>query len=309
MTIYRTPEAMTKYRRSAVSTTALAVCVSVSCQPGELVAEPLPRQPLIDAAPSNGVTSGDAHNPVPVPSATREWPAGGRATWDIRYVAAAPHGHDASSSAGPSFQYRYVGRMEVEGRLTVHLTKDDKLYPVKVGDVLDGGYRVDAIKSDGLELTYLPQKRRQFVAFSTIAAPSGTPSSIATRPEASLGEPVTTRSPAQSVAPGVPSAAESTSSEPQAPGSGGSVAGAGVPPAPSGAPNTAAPPLGAAPGTSPSAATAQSVPGGAGMPMSRPTTEMPVEPPTVSQMPTFPPGTELPPSGATTAPPPPSDSR
>jgi hypothetical protein len=296
---------MTKYRRSAVSTTALAVCVSVSYQPGEVVAEPSTR-PIVDAAPSSGVTSRDARTAFRPPGATRE--LSGSRTSEARYVAAAPHEHDASS-ASPPFPYRYVGRVEVEGRLTVHLAKDDKLYPVKVGDVLDGGYRVDTIKSDGLEVTYLVQKRRQFVAFSKIAAPDPTRSSIATRPEASPGEPPTSTLPGQSVAPGLPSSAESTVSEPPVAGSGGTAPIAGVPPAPSGGPSTVTPPVGAAPAAPPSATTAQPLAGAAAMPMSRPTTEMPVEAPTVSQMPTFPPGMELPATGSTMAAPPPADGR
>jgi hypothetical protein len=233
-------------------------------------------------------------------------------SWQAAEVGAAVAPHYEAPSASPPFQYRYVGRMEVEGRPTVHLTKDDKLYPVKVGDVLDGRFRVDGIKSDGLELTYLPQKKRQFLAFSTIAAPNHTQSNIATRPEASPAQPVTTTMPAESVAPPAPSAG-SMSPEPPVAGSGGSGAPvAGVPPAPPAVPNTGAPTAGAAPVAPPDGATAQSAPGAAAMPMSRPTTEMPVEPPTVSTMPTFPPGMELPsssPSGATMATTPPSGNR
>jgi hypothetical protein len=244
---------MTNYRRSAVSTTALAVCVSVSWQGGDAAAQDLPpRTPTL--------------------------------------VAAAAPQHEAPSAP---FEYRYVGRMEVEGRPTVHLTKDEKLYPVKVGDVLDGQFRVEGIKSDGLELTYLPRKRRQFVAFSTITAPNATQSSVATRPEASPRQSVTTTVPMQSDGAGAPSSAPGTL--PHAPIAGAGGGDGGAPPPPIGVP-----PAAAAPDAAQGVTTAQP-PAGTSMPMSRPTTEMPVEPPTVSQMPTFPPGTELPPSGATMA--------
>jgi hypothetical protein len=172
-------------------------------------------------------------------------------------------------SASAAFGYQYIGRMEVEGRLTVHLSKGGKLYPVRVGDVLEGLFRVEGIKADGLELTYLPQKSRQFVAFSTIAPPAPQANVVA-RPEAQPQQPhVAIHPPAVPVGPGVPTV----------------------------------PSVGGEPGAPARAQTMEAAPA-TPMSISPPVSQMPVGPPTVSTMPTLPPVNDMPvsqPSGATMA--------
>jgi hypothetical protein len=218
-------------------------------------------------------------------------------TWEMARVAAAAPLQEGRP-ASPAFGYQYVGRMEVEGRLTVHLVKDEKLYPVRIGDVLDGVFRVEGIKRDGIELTYLPQKRKQFVAFSTITPPSPRQANVATRPEAQPQQPqVGIDPPAVPVGPGVagvpPPAGSNVAPPAGAPGTpvGGSVAVTpGSPNAATGGSAPVAPPP-------PTAGAATSAPP---MSISPPVSQMPVEPPTVSNMPTLPPGNDTP-SGATMA--------
>jgi hypothetical protein len=204
-------------------------------------------------------------------------------------------------SVSPEFPYQYVGRMEVEGRLTVHLSKGEKLYPVRVGDVLDGVFRVEGIKTDGLELTYLPQRSKQFVAFSSIAPPAPQANALM-RPEAQPQVPrAAINAPAVPIGPGVPPpAASHAGAAPEA-----GTPGPGAPTASS--PNM--PSVGGAPGAPATPPTMEAAPG-TPMSISPPVSEMPVGPPTVTIMPTLPPVNDMPaspPSGATMAITPPSE--
>jgi hypothetical protein len=262
MTIFCAPNSMVRPRSSAASTAVLAMCTSFVCQAAE-VGTPA-KQNRTDAVP-------------------------GRST-PIAPVAS----EGESGAASAPFRYQYVGRMEVEGQPTVHLTKDNKLYPVRVGDVLDGAFRVEGIKADGLELTYLPLKRKQFVAFSKIAPPSDT--SRSAPPAAAQPQSPVATSPA--TAPVAPNAGAvpvpQGSGVPVAPPEG-AAATATAPSAPTAVDGADA----AAPSIDNASAASSSVPVGASaagtesMPTSAPS-QMPVTPPTISIMPTLPPGDDMP---------------
>lgn len=248
MTIFCAPNSMVRPRGSAASTAVLAMCTSFVCQAAE-VGTPA-KQNRMDAV------SGRSTPIAPVAS------------------------EGESGAASAPFRYQYVGRMEVAGQSTVHLTKDNKLYPVRVGDVLDGAFRVEGIKTDGLELTYLPLKRKQFVAFSKIASPSDA-SRSAPAAAAQRQSPVV---PGPATAPVVPNAVAAPVPH-----------GIGVPIAPpEGAAATAIAPSTDNASTASSSAPVEAsaaVPGD--MPPSPPT-QMPVTPPTISIMPTLPPGNDMP---------------
>ena len=66
--------------------------------------------------------------------------------------------------APPPMPFSYMGRIVEDGKTTLFLTKQDRSYAVKVGDVIDGAYRVDAIDMGGVTLTYLPLKMQQTLA-------------------------------------------------------------------------------------------------------------------------------------------------
>ena len=317
MTISGTANGTVSPRRPAVSTALFAVCASFACEAAEPVAPPArdTRAGAVPDAVSTTKASGSAaQNRLDPPKAsvpltmTRE--LFDRKTWDTQDVAAAAPQQESRSSS-PPFRYQYVGRMEVEGRLTVHLSKDDRLYPVRIGDVLDGTFRVEGIKADGLELTYLPSKRKQFVAFSTIAPPSPPQTSVAARPEAAPQQQPMATGPV--VPPGIPGessppGASNVANTPAAGNAGSAAPIGGSPSTPPGSP-TSTPSVGSAPVAPSSAPPGQTAPGATTMPILPPTAEMPVEPPTVSTMPTLPPGRDMPvapPSGSTMVTTPPS---
>jgi hypothetical protein len=309
---------MARPLKPILSTAMLAVCASFACQAAERSA-PAAQEASTDSAAGKAPATG------PGIEGRLDWrrastPATGtpeisdRESWAKRYVAAAATEQE-SRPAAPPFRYQYVGRMEVEGRLTVHLAKDDKLYPVRIGDTLDGTFRVENIKSDGLELTYLPLKRKQFVAFSTIAPPTPREARAVGRSQAPQ-QPMASSPPAEPVSqpvPGLtPSRGDGVAASPGADMPGAGVPVGGLPstlPGSPGAPGAPAPSMSTAPVAPPGTPAGQPATGTAAMPVSPPGTEMPVGPPTVSTMPTLPPGTDLPdspPSGETMATTPPS---
>jgi hypothetical protein len=59
------------------------------------------------------------------------------------------------------------------------LARDDRVFFVREGDILDGGYRVESISSDGVTLMYMPLEQRERLAAApplevpAAAAPQG----------------------------------------------------------------------------------------------------------------------------------------
>lgn len=71
----------------------------------------------------------------------------------------------------PPLPFTYLGKMVDDGKTTVFLTKEDRNYLVRVGETLDGTYRVESIAEEGLVLTYLPLRQVQTLAFGTAPVP------------------------------------------------------------------------------------------------------------------------------------------
>lgn len=69
-----------------------------------------------------------------------------------------------AQSVAPAVPYRVAGQVLHEGPAQVVLAKDEHVYLVREGDVLEGGYRVEAITSGGVTLVYVPLELRQQLA-------------------------------------------------------------------------------------------------------------------------------------------------
>lgn len=63
--------------------------------------------------------------------------------------------------AAPPLPFTYIGKLEEEGKIIVFLSRQDRNYVIKTGDVIDGTYRVDMIAPSALNLTYLPLDIKQ----------------------------------------------------------------------------------------------------------------------------------------------------
>lgn len=72
-----------------------------------------------------------------------------------------PQNRSPPPPAAPPLPFTYLGKLVEEGVLTVFLTRQDRNYVIKAGDVIDGTYRVDTINPSTLTLTYLPLDIKQ----------------------------------------------------------------------------------------------------------------------------------------------------
>jgi hypothetical protein len=66
----------------------------------------------------------------------------------------------------PPLPFRFVGRVYQDTGTQVFLARAAKVYAIKKGDVLDGEYRVDAIRGTELAFTHLPSGSRQLMQFT-----------------------------------------------------------------------------------------------------------------------------------------------
>ena len=60
----------------------------------------------------------------------------------------------------PPLPYRYLGRWEENGALTMILGHGDQSIPVRSGQILDGQWRIDNISARRIDFTFLPLKTR-----------------------------------------------------------------------------------------------------------------------------------------------------
>lgn len=92
--------------------------------------------------------------------------------------------------AAPPMPYRVAGQVVRNGVPQVVLARDDRVLIVREGEVLEGGYRVESVKADGVTLVYTPLDIREHLAFAPVL-PSAAP-----RPVAAVAPPATPATPA-----------------------------------------------------------------------------------------------------------------
>lgn len=71
----------------------------------------------------------------------------------------------------PPLPFAYLGKMVDEGTTIVFLVRQDRNYIARLGDTLDGSYRVEKIVEEGLVLTYLPLGAEQTLPFGATPVP------------------------------------------------------------------------------------------------------------------------------------------
>lgn len=111
------------------------------------------------------------------------------------FAAPAPAARTASAPAqaapapppvvAPPMPYRVAGQVVRNGVPQVVLARDDRVLIVREGEVLEGGYRVESVKADGVTLVYTPLDIREHLAFAPVL-PSAAP-----RPVAAVAPPAT----------------------------------------------------------------------------------------------------------------------
>jgi len=151
-------------------------------KPAPRVGDPQP----VAAAPKNEPRSGEG--PLSLPS--RDGLSGPRGELfgsNAPPVRAAPkHKTPVEAAApppapvAPPMPYRVAGQVVHDGPPRVVLARDDRVFFVREGDMLEGGYRVESIKSDAVTLVYTPLDERQTLAVaSALQVPVVPPSASA----------------------------------------------------------------------------------------------------------------------------------
>ena len=110
-----------------------------------------------------------------------------------------------SAPVAPSMPYRYAGKLVRNGQLSVLLSKGDTVFPIKEGDTLDGGYRVEAIGESQITLIYLPLGKKEVIPVFSLLWPAGAVAQARTAPAPvapQMNPAVATSGPAGSAAPG-----------------------------------------------------------------------------------------------------------
>jgi hypothetical protein len=66
-----------------------------------------------------------------------------------------------AAPVAPPLPYRYLGQLSEQGRTVVFLARGEAPVDGRVGEVLDGTYRIERIADSAVEFTYLPLNERQ----------------------------------------------------------------------------------------------------------------------------------------------------
>jgi hypothetical protein len=124
------------------------------------------RGPAAAAAPA-------AAEPLQIDRLKRETPAVSETVADVFagkswYVAPPPPPPaPPPKPTAPPLPFSFFGKMVDDGRVTVMVASKDRSYAVKVGDTIDGTYRVDEISPSAMILTYLPLNEQQTLALGS----------------------------------------------------------------------------------------------------------------------------------------------
>lgn len=129
-------------------------------------ARPRPSRPVVTApSAASGIVRLDRLDAARGTAGDGDAPAGEASLFDAvdwrppapQVAASAPPPVEAPPKpVAPPFPYAYMGALLEDGVRTVFLTKAERLVAVKVGDTVDGAYRVDQLTDRQLRLTYLP---------------------------------------------------------------------------------------------------------------------------------------------------------
>jgi len=67
----------------------------------------------------------------------------------------------AAPPQAPALPFTYLGTVDDNGSNIIFLSKDQRLYTIKIGDTLDGQYRLEEAGKTSLQFLYLPLNIKQ----------------------------------------------------------------------------------------------------------------------------------------------------
>lgn len=169
----------------AVQRRRILLWLGVGTVASAALAQLLPEQPRHGASPARRQVSAPLASPHPASErfaslpgresigkargelfASRSWapPAPARTT---AARAAAPQVPE--KPAAPPNPYRVAGQVVAEDGMRIVLAKGDRVFQVRPGETLEGGFRVDAIAPHSVTFTYVPLGLKQEVAIAGTA--------------------------------------------------------------------------------------------------------------------------------------------
>ena len=96
--------------------------------------------------------------------------------------------------AAPPMPYRVAGQLVRDGVPQAVLARDERVMIVREGEALDGGYRVESIRPNGVTLVYTPLDARETLPFSSVLpAPPGAVAAAKPAAQAADARPATLR--------------------------------------------------------------------------------------------------------------------
>jgi hypothetical protein len=110
---------------------------------------------------------------------------------------AAPTIAAAPVPVAPPMPYRFAGRVLKGSEEEVLISKGDLVFPVKVGDTLDGMYKVESIGADRIELLYIPLGTSERILVTSALETGRAPAAVAAAPAVAPSLPVVDGKPAQ----------------------------------------------------------------------------------------------------------------
>jgi len=145
----------------------LATVALVAYQPaGEDTAKSQPRESAAPATTARGTASEGLKVPERRALGKVRGELFGAPPAPPQPVAAAPSA--PAVAVAPPVPYRFAGRVRKGAEEEFLLSKGDLIFPVKEGDTLDGTYRVVAVKTEGIELLYLPLGTTERITVSSV---------------------------------------------------------------------------------------------------------------------------------------------
>ena len=103
----------------------------------------------------------------------------------------------AAAPVAPPVPYRFAGKVVTGTEEEILVAKGDLVLPVKVGDTLDGMYRIESISAERIELVYVPLGTRDRIAVSSALDAEPAPSPVAAAPTPPAASGATRAGPAQ----------------------------------------------------------------------------------------------------------------
>ncbi len=160
------------HRSGRIWKLALPLCAVITYATIALVAHPSVANTVVERKPAAAGIHPPMENDWIVKLRRAPIDAGASADLFARHAAPVAKQGAAPPPVVPAFPFSYMGKIAAQGGVAkVFLSRGDDWYAAAPGKLLGDQYKVKAVRDDGLDLVYLPLKRKISIAFSAMPAP------------------------------------------------------------------------------------------------------------------------------------------